>query len=390
MGDLAHHPGQNFHSMKRRIWFLVNGGPFGGAETQLVRLAGWLSDSGHEVKVLTLLSSPEIQAELSRRGVQVQTARMSIPRGATAIASLAGMLRRDRPDALLCFLYQSTVAGRLAGRLAHVPLIVSSMRNVYIGPRRRSVILRMTRRLSSVTVVNSRQVGKTLLDRGVLTEKLEVIPNAVERGKFIRSSAVTQTARKELGLEQHAFVWLAAGRLNPQKDFRSLIAAFSKFQTSFPESVLLIAGQGPERASLEAEATRRSVAGQIQFLGYRDDMPRLLAAADALVLSSAWEGVPNVILEALRASLPVVATKVGGVTEIIPPGLTPYLVPPGDPDSLAQAMIRLAALDGPDRLELGDEGRRFVEDQFDIEEIGKKWLALIESHFRAFEAGAGK
>jgi glycosyltransferase involved in cell wall biosynthesis len=365
--------------MRRRIWFLVNGDPFGGAETQVARLAGWLSSRGDDVEVHTLLPNSEFKRELARRGIEMRTARMSIPRGVTAIASLTRTLRRQPPDVVISFLYQSVVAGRLAGALARVPVIVSSLRNEFIGPRRRETVLRATDRLSAATVVNSEEVAGAHLGRGLLKPgRFEVIPNAVEVNEFDYSQDERGKTREDLGFGPTAFVWLAAGRLWPQKDFGTLIAAFAKSSATFPDSVLMIAGEGPERESLMAEAAKLSVAERVRFLGYRGDIPRLMGAADALALSSAWEGVPNVVLEALASRLPVVATGVGGVAEILPAEMRPYLSPPGDPDSLADAMTRLMALDRSERRRLADRGREVVESRFGLDEVGGMWVRLIE------------
>ncbi|MGH2812770.1 MAG: glycosyltransferase [Actinomycetota bacterium] len=365
--------------MRRRIWFLVNGDPFGGAETQVARLAGWLSSRGDDVEVHTLLPNSEFKRELARRGIEMRTARMSVPRGVTAIASLTRTLRRQPPDVVISFLYQSVVAGRLAGALARVPVIVSSLRNEYIGPRRRGTVLRATDRLSAATVVNSEEVAGALLDRGLLKAgQFEVIPNAVEVSEFDNSLEERERIRADLGFGPTTFVWLAAGRLWPQKDFGTLITAFAKPSATFPDSVLIIAGEGPERESLMAEAAKLFVAERVRFLGYRRDIPRLMAAADALALSSAWEGAPNVVLEALASRLPVVATSVGGVAEILPAEMRPYLSPPGDPDFLADAMMRLMALGRSERRRLGDRGREVVESRFGLDEVGGRWLRLIE------------
>ena len=141
--------------------------------------------------------------------------------------------------------------------------------------------------------------------------------------------------------------------------------------------LLYVAGQGSLREDLENQVRSMGMEGRVKFLGLRRDVPRLLAAADGFVLASAWEGLPNVVMEALAASIPVVATRVGGVPELVLDGKSGFTVPPKDPDALAQAMLRLMALPREIRFRMGQTGRAYVEAHYGLENVVNQWEKLF-------------
>jgi glycosyltransferase involved in cell wall biosynthesis len=142
---------------------------------------------------------------------------------------------------------------------------------------------------------------------------------------------------------------------------------------------VLIAGDGSQRVKLEAQASTLGLTSEnVRFLGVRDDVPDLMEAADALVLPSRWEGLGLVILEAASSLLPVVATAVGGIPEIVKDGRTGFLVASNDPEALARAMARVAALTADERSEMGRSGRRVVEECYSLPDVVDRWEVLYE------------
>jgi glycosyltransferase involved in cell wall biosynthesis len=146
-----------------------------------------------------------------------------------------------------------------------------------------------------------------------------------------------------------------------------------------PDHRLFIAGSGSQRAALERLAAELRVSERVTFLGARSDVPALLAAADALVLSSANEGMPNALMEAFAAGTPAVATDVGGVREIMVNGESGFVVPPGDAEALAAAMGRLMELPPSTLRELGASGRHQIEKRFSVAAMAAKWRDLLAS-----------
>lgn len=355
--------------MARRVVLAVNALTTGGAETQLVHLARALRERGDEVRVLAILRSQAFTADLAALGVHVQVLDPPPPRAPTALAATVRALRRWRPDVIVSFLYQANVLARVAGALAGVPVVVSSIRNEYFGGRLRDLLLRLTDPLAAVTTTNSELAARSLVRRGVVPPgRLRVIPNGVDPAAWAGEPGASERRRRA------GFLWLAAGRLEPQKDYATLLRAIARGSTA----ALWIAGQGRERKALETLATDLGLGDRVRFLGLRHDIPALLAAADALVLSSAWEGLPNIVLEAMAARRPVVATRVGGTPELVRDGLTGLLVPPRTPAALAAAMTTMERLPAADRLAMGERGHAIVAQRFALPAVAAQWIALLD------------
>lgn len=132
------------------------------------------------------------------------------------------------------------------------------------------------------------------------------------------------------------------------------------------------------QSQLERMAADLGIADRVQFLGVRDDVPRLMAAADAVVLASRFEGLPNVVMEAMAAAKPVVATRVGGTAELVADGVTGRLVGPGDPEGLAAAMVATMRIDEADRRAMGAAGRAVISERYSVGAAEQQWLALLD------------
>jgi len=176
-------------------------------------------------------------------------------------------------------------------------------------------------------------------------------------------------------------VWIHVGRFAPQKNHRLLVEAFAQALARLPSMELWLVGEGSLRPQVEEQVQKAGLVEHVRFLGLRRDIPELLSQADALLLPSDWEGVPLVVLEAMAAGKPVVATKVGGVPELVEHGVTGFLVPPGDPGALAEAILQVAS-SGELRRQMGEAGWERVRERFDIRQTarayGELYLGLLE------------
>ena len=162
------------------------------------------------------------------------------------------------------------------------------------------------------------------------------------------------------------------GKLYPQ------VWAFVMIIQDGHEAQLLVAGQGPLLENLQRQSVNLDIYDRVVFLGLRRDIPSLLDAADGYVLSSAWEGLPNAVMEAMAAAKPVVATNVGGVPELVKEGETGFIAPPRNPEALAQAMEKMMALPQEKRLEMGKAGRTYIEANYSLEHVVDQWVALYK------------
>jgi len=363
--------------MKHRIVFLTTSLAFGGAETQLVRVATRLKARGWEVRVVSLMPPRAYVEELEAAGISVFSLgiRRKIP-NPRPILRLARLIRKWRPHIVHSYMVHANLLARLVRLLAPFPILVCSARNVREGNRLRELLYRLTDPLCDLTT----QVCQAGLERyvqigAVPRHKIRYIPNGVDTAHFKPDPEIRVALRRELGME-NLFVWLAVGRFDPQKDYPNLVRAFARVVAEEPNTVLLIAGDGPLRPSVEELVRELRLEASVRFLGIRRDMPKLMNAADAYVMSSAWEGMANVLLEASASALPIVATDVGGNGEIVLDGQTGFLVPPKDSDRLAQAMLRLMGMSEEERQTMGKAARKHIEANFSLDRVVDMWENL--------------
>ncbi|MDB5342201.1 MAG: group 1 glycosyl transferase [Schlesneria sp.] len=252
---------------------------------------------------------------------------------------LTRALRQFRPALMQTFLFHGNLVGRLAGRLAGVPYIVAGIRVAERRCRWHIRLDRWTNFLVDHNVCVSQGVADfSVQEAGLKARKVSVIPNGVDFATYANASP---TDVSQLGSKGHFPVVITVGRLEEQKGVRFLLHAATVVLKKHPDCQFLIVGDGPERASLEALASSLGIGSSTHFAGHRGDVPGLLKAADLFVLPSLWEGMPNALLEAMAAGLPVIATAVEGSREIIESDESGLLVPAGNSSELATAILRV-------------------------------------------------
>jgi glycosyltransferase involved in cell wall biosynthesis len=359
-----------------RILFVLTGLAYGGAETQLVRLATRLKSRGWEVSVVSLMPPKAYVEDLEVAGIPVFSLgiRRKLP-DPRPVLRLARIIRKWRPDIVHSHMVHANLLARIVRFLAPIPVLICSARSIDEGGRFREVLYRLTDPLCDLTT----QVSHAGLERyvrvgAVPRHKIRYIPNGVDTERFKPNLEDRLKFRKELGVD--GFVWLAVGRFDPQKDYPTMLQAFARVVHKHSNTILLIAGDGPLRKTMENLARELGIEKRTKFLGIRRDIPQLMNAADAYVMSSSWEGMPNVLLEASATGLPIVATDVGGNREIVLDGVTGFLVPPRNPEALARAMLRIMDLSDEERKEMGKRARKHIEVKFNLDRVVDLWEIL--------------
>jgi len=367
------------------IVFLTDSLLRGGADAQLTRIAITLRNRGWKVGVLTMLPSAAFTQELAMAGIPCRSCATGMPwvPGLPVAMACRMTLRllQWHPRVLITFNYHGDIMGRILGRLAGVRAIVSSFRTAYVKTTGREKLYRRTQRLVNLTAGNSHAGIRFLVTRKILPPgKTLVIPNGISAANF-PFPASREEVRAEFDLPENAFVWLAVGNLLPSKDYPTLLEAMARCGGSFR---LLIAGGGTQESldGLRDEARRLGIEARILFLGSRADVPRLLRGCDAYVLSSAWEGMPNSVMEAMASAVPVVCTDAGGVRELVTHGVSGFIVPCRDSGALAARMVEVMGLPGDERRRLGAAGRDRIIADFDNERILDRWEVLIRQIIR--------
>jgi glycosyltransferase involved in cell wall biosynthesis len=294
------------------------------------------------------------------------------------------LLKRLAPAVLVTFMFHANVVGRVLGRIARIPVVISSIRSEFFGGAGRDRLERVTSNLAVRTVVNSAIVADKLVARGVLRRsRVAVVPNALQARSSEDESGSPAELRAELEVPDKSFLWLAAGRLDVPKDYPGLVRAFRIVVDAHPTAQLRIAGEGISRREVTDLLVRLGLAENVRLLGFRKDVPALFRAADGFVLSSAWEGLPNALMEAMAEGKPIVTTRVGGVLELVEDGVTGIIVPPRDPIALADGMLRVTRMTAGERTTMGDRGRSQMQDSFGLEGIASRWETLFRDTLRS-------
>ncbi len=315
----------------------------GGAEELVLGASTHLPNVGVQAEVVAITSRGPIADEIARSGVAVHLAHGEPgPRDPRAFAALVRLLRREQPDVVHTYLLNANLYGRMAAGLARVPIVLAAEQNVYRRKARRHIW--MERLLAAGTyriVACCRAVGIAYRRQVHLPEgKLAVVYNAVHFGRR-PVFGDRAPARARLDLPGDAQVLGTLGRLTEQKGQSVLLEAVARLAPRFPRLILLIGGEGPLRADLEATADSLGIAQAVRFVGVRRDRDTFFAAMDHFVLPSLWEGLSLALVEAMGAGRSVVATEVGGNPEVVEHGRNGLLVPPNDAVTLAASLEAL-------------------------------------------------
>ncbi|MEM7682413.1 MAG: glycosyltransferase [Planctomycetota bacterium] len=312
-------------------------------------------------------------AELSQEGFNVVDLGRTPGVDTALIRKLHNLLRAQRPDVVHAhqytpFFYASTA--RYAG--ARPPILFTEHGRHYPDPRklRRRLANRfLLRGADRITAVGD-FVKRALVDcEGMRRDRIEVVYNAVDADRFApptdpaEHAALRLRARQAMRVDPEQPVAIQVARFHPVKDHGTALHAFAQVQDKLPGATLVLVGDGPERANLEALIDELEMAPHVRVLGVRADVDDLLPGADCFVLSSLSEGVSLTLLEAMAAGLPVAATDVGGNAEVVAHGETGLLSPRQDPDLLAYN-LRLILRDRQLGASLGHTGQQRVAEQF--------------------------
>lgn len=377
--------------MARSIFFYTDSRVLGGAENAMFMLLGSLDRAEWEPTLL-LEDAPEVEPLAERAaGLGVPVRRVPpLPLGlvgARRVPGLARLLRRERPAVFHAHM-SSPVAckwGLTAAVLARVPAVVGTVQVGAYEPDRSSYLqLRaLARRVDRYLAVSREIAGELVEGLGWPAEKVEVLYNAVD----VERAAVPAPPglRAQLGGSETRPLVVTPARLNAQKGHDTLLQAVAEL----PEALFLLAGDGPERERLEAQAAELGVTERVRFLGRREDVPQLLAACDVFALPSLYEGSSLAVLEAMAARITVVSSAIGGTEELIDDGRSGLLVPPGDAPALAAALRR--ALGDPQlREELAARARERVDAglrrEQNAERVAAAYLELLGEGTAALEA----
>ncbi|WNS81210.1 glycosyltransferase [Domibacillus sp. DTU_2020_1001157_1_SI_ALB_TIR_016] len=364
------------------ILFLITGLNTGGAEMQVYQVIKTLRAQKpiYRPIVVSLLPPGQVGQKLEQENIPVYSLEMERGRPSMmAIVRLNQIIKKENIQLIHSHMYHANLLGRLIKFLHPDIKLVNTIHNIHIGGRNRERMLRLTNRLADSVTIISETARTYFVESGtVRPEKLLFLPNGVNTKLYQEKPGAGEAIKRELQLPDTAFTWLAVGRFDEQKNYPNLLQAFQRVVQKEPDTVLLIAGVGPLLDQTKKLAADLGLSSRVRFLGYRTDIPDMMSAADAYVMSSDWEGMPLVLQEASSVGLPIVCTDVGGNKEVVIEGETGFIVQPKSSFALAEGMLRLLRMDPESRTQMGEAGKDYMQSTFEMDRVAEKWHALYK------------
>jgi sugar transferase (PEP-CTERM/EpsH1 system associated) len=374
---------------------LVHGLPIGGTEMLVDRLIRRLSDR-YRFVVFCLDEVGELGRGLVHDGFELEVLGRRPGFDWGCVRRLARRVRESGAQlvhAHQCTPYAYITAARLLGR--RPPVLFTEHGRFFpdVPSTKRRWFNRLLTSHSDRLIAVGGAVKRALVENeGLRAERIEIVYNGVATAPASIAAERRAELRREFGAASGDFVFLQVARLDSIKYHATALEAFSRAVKQAPHARLVLVGDGPERPAIERQIHERRLAASVRMVGQRGDVPQLLAAADAFLLTSLSEGVPVTIIEAMAAGLPVVSTSVGGVPEIIDNGDTGLLAPAKDASALAAAIVRLVH-DVELRGRLADRGRERVASRFSEEQMmqsyDRLYTDLTKSHSDPWTVTAG-
>jgi len=350
---------------------------YGGAEVLAVRLAQRFSIK-YPVAIALIDGRGPLEKHLDTQRIRTCVIGRKPGLDWGCVFRLRRMLMERVPAVIIAHQYTPFFYCSVARSLVkHFPIIYVEHGRFYPDHKklRRFLFNRFLLRKNDVIVAVGHAVKRALVEKeGFPARRVSVIYNGVDSRRFDSCFAKRNDYRRLLGAMPDDVIVAHVARFDPLKDHLTAVKAMQDLRHSAIKLVLV--GDGPTRTEVEATVRDMKLGDSVQVLGYREDIPEILMASDIFLLTSLNEGIPVTIIEAMMAGLPVVATEVGGVSEIVVNGETGLLVPPGNPDAIAKALRQLAT-DVDLRIRLGRAGRQRAEILFSEDRMFAEYDAIV-------------
>jgi glycosyltransferase involved in cell wall biosynthesis len=388
-------PIQRFPSLK--ILQVAYKSEITGGEKVLLNLANHLKSRGHHVLVACPSNGP-LTKVLRGEGIGVRITPIEKTYNFMAAYRLRNLILQERIQVLHSHGMLVNIVGRIAAKMADIPVSISTVhltRQLSTGERAENIwqwlkgkyyrsLDNFTAGFNDRVIAVSESVRKDLISQGVSSDKIVVIKNGIECESYqnpLERENQQAHKKRELGIGNEPVVGTIT-RFYKQKDVQTFLYAISDVIRDYPNLRCLIVGDGKQRRELEGLRSRLALHKNVTFLGYREDAREILDLFQIFVLSSLWEGLPLVVLEAMAGSKPVIATRVAGTAEAVVDGKTGILVPLRDSKRLAES-IKTLLKDQKLAQKMGEAGRRRVHRHFRgermVDETEKLYLDLMRS-----------
>lgn len=334
---------------------------WGGQERRILSEMTGMAERGHRV-ILATRSHAKLAAKSRAAGIEVIELPFAGKFDLRTILPLARRIRQDNIEIVSTHSGTDSWVGAFAARLGKATLVRTRHLNIPLRRHWYNFVHFMARRIVSC----GETMRRNLIDNcGFPAGQIVSIPTGIDFPAFVAQCSRAST-RQQLGLNESAFVVLMVGVIRAVKRHEVALRAFAQFLPSCPDAVLLLAGEGPMMGDMQKLAAELGIENSVRFLGHREDVPDLFGTADCALLTSRSEGVPQAVTQGLGCGLPTIATRVGGVPELIEDGKTGILVEAGDVEAIAAALRKFVA-DPAFARQLGDAGQAHVFQHFSRE-----------------------
>ena len=375
---------------KRKINLLhiVNGFAIGGGELKLLELVKNLVEKRadkYNVTVCSVGQGGMLQPEFEKLGIKVFVIEKKHKFDISQVFKVRRIIKQEQIDLVQTTLFYADVIGALAAKLTGVDAViswdtVSHPPDSFETRLRHKLSYKFCMRFVKKIVAVSEGVKKYLIeDRKIASGKIDIIQYGIDLSLFnSRNGFLDRKKRSELGLPDHKIVIGTVARLEVQKGHRYLIEAAPEIINKFPNVVFAFVGDGTLRQELETQVSELGLQENFRFLGFRKDVKELLFAFDVFVLPSLFEGLPNVILEAMASGRPIVATAVDGTPELIEHNETGLLVPPKSPQAMQEEILNLLEMEDKGK-GLGQNAKQMAKQKFSFDQQFRKFEEVYDA-----------
>ena len=362
-----------------KIWYLLPEMKLGGAEQHVLRLASGLRERGYDAGIATVFREGVLASAVREEKIPFVCLKAKKGWGVRTFLEIARWIRSERADLLHTYLFGFHFFAGLPARMFDVPVIVSSRREISHWQKKRHRLLENLGNFFTDRVVCcSKAVRRWVLEKENLhPEKVLTIHNGIDLEHFKRR-ANNRGIRREFGIPENSQVVGTIANFASEKDYPNLLAAANQCLRERQNLWFLCVGSGPLESEIKERAKKITGYERMIFTGSRRDIPDLLEAMDVFALASVIEGFPNVILEAMAMARPVVASRVGGIPELIESGVNGILVPPRNATALAEAILSLLEDQGK-RVFLGTNAEEKITREFSLDRMLDQYEALYHS-----------
>ncbi len=371
--------------MSVRIVHVIDGLGSGGAERLLTVYATKLHRIGHDVHIVVLNDrngNPE-QKNIHAAGIPTSLVPVGKLRNFSEIRNFFSELKALKPDVVHGHLQFSSILCSLFGWRRAVPSVatVHTLEGPEMANRdglRRWLMYKILERFCDRVICLSKTAEAFVRKNGLARARIEVLPNGIDLAVFEpRSTSERHALRATLEIPEGVPLILAVAVLRPPKGIDRLIRALPTICETIDDAQLLIVGDGPERGRLEQLATDIGIRDRVTFTGQRADVPDLMSIADVFVLPTLDDAQPTVVMEAMASRLPVIASRVGGIPDMIADGVDGLLVPPDDVAALEAAVSSILS-DPARQADVAAAGRATVEEKFSLDRQVERLTGLYE------------